>query len=87
MLNSSDDNWSGSVYCGDKDAVLEKAQRFTSYLVPVQLGLETILAPILAAIADRCPHGMGRDGTVIVWVGSDGIGILCRVSPGHVFGP
>ena len=53
LLQPGDENWSGSSYCGDEDDVLNQAQRFTSLLVPVQLGFESALAPFFAGIADR----------------------------------
>lgn len=49
-----DDDWSGSEFCGDKESVIGAAQRFASvFLLPLQLVVEVVATPILAAVADR----------------------------------
>jgi hypothetical protein len=45
--------WSGSRHCGDADGVIGDAQRLSSTLLPLQLGIEVVATPLFSALADH----------------------------------
>ena len=53
LLAPGDEGWSGSRYCGDADAVILHATRLSSDLLLLQLGLDVLVTPLFAALADK----------------------------------
>ena len=47
------EGWSGSRHCGDAHRVIGDAQRLSSRLLPLQLGIEIIATPLFSALADH----------------------------------
>ena len=53
LLAPGEEGWSGSRYCGDADAVILHATRLSSDLLLLQLGLDVLVTPLFAALADK----------------------------------
>ena len=47
------EGWSGSRHCGDAHRVIGDAQRLSSTLLPLQLGIEILATPLFSALADH----------------------------------
>ena len=47
------EGWSGSRHCGDAHLVIGDAQRLSSTLLPLQLGIEIVATPLFSALADH----------------------------------